>query len=310
LAAVLSTLEVEPGAVLMREGEPASSFVLIVEGRAVVTRTVDENEKVVGTASRGAIVGELALLRGAPRGATVTAEQHLIGLVGGIPAFSALLDSPGVGARVTRAAAQRMVAEVKPVESRQRDDVEFLLRPMLPTDRNSLTEAIARLSPESRRRRFFTLGPLSDRVLDYLVDLDFIDHFAWMVSTVDQPERGLIASARYIRTTSDPETAEVAFGVSDDYQGRGIATLLLGALAITARENGVRYFSASVLAENVPMRSVLNKAGAKWSYGEPGVVTTVVAVPSADELIRDPATVQGLREATRQVMVAASVAHA
>jgi CRP-like cAMP-binding protein len=303
---VLSTIDIEPGSVLMREGEPASSFVLIVEGRAVVTRADDPRATVVGTAGAGAIVGELALLRGTRRGATVTAERRVIGLLGGIPAFAALLDAPGVGARVTHAAAQRMVAEVKPVAARLRDDAPLTLRPMLPTDRTDLTRAIAGLSPESHRSRFFTLGPLSDRVIDYLVDLDFMDHFAWIVSPV--AETGLIAAARYIRATDDPATAEVAFGVADDQQGRGIGGLLLGALAIAARENGVVRFSATVLAENAPMRAVLDKAGARWSYGEPGVVTTVVAVPAPEGLIRDADTVQGLREAARQVRAAASVA--
>ena len=305
---MLSSIDVEPGAVLMREGEPASSFVLIVEGRAVVTRDDVKSHGVVGAAGPGAIVGELALLRGARRGATVTAEHRLSGLVGGIPAFAALLDAPGVGARVTRTAAQRLVAEVKPIEARVRDDLPLLLRPMLPTDRTRLTEAIGRLSPESHRSRFFTLGPLSERVIDYLVDLDFVDHFAWMVSTVDQSEARLVASARYIRTTDDPETAEVAFGVGDDHQGRGIGTLLLGALAIAARENGIVRFSADVLADNAPMRAVLDKAGASWDYGEPGVVTTVVPVPSPEGLIRDPATAEALRDSTRQITAAAGIA--
>jgi GNAT superfamily N-acetyltransferase len=145
-------------------------------------------------------------------------------------------------------------------------------------------------------------------VVDYLVDLDFVDHFAWMVSAVDQPGAPLVASARYIRTTDDPETAEVAFGVGDDLQGRGIGTFLLGALAIAARENGVFRFSANVLADNAPMRAVLNKAGASWAHGEPGVITTVVRVPAPDALIGDATTAQALRESARQISAAASVA--
>jgi hypothetical protein len=56
------------------------------------------------------------------------------------------------------------------------------------------------------------------------------------------------------------------------------------------------------------MRGVLDKAGASWTYGEPGVVTTLLAVPDPDELIRDPATVEALRTSTRQIMAAARVA--
>ena len=79
-------------------------------------------------------------------------------------------------------------------------------------------------------------------------------------------------------------------------------------MGLAGLENGVTRLSATVLGENAPMRAVLNKADATWAYDEPGVVTTVVPVPSPDGLIRDLETVQRLCDATRQVMAAASVA--
>ena len=48
----------------------------------------------------------------------------------------------------------------------------------------------------------------------------------------------------------DPTIAEIAFTVGDAYQGRGIGTFLMGALAVAARYDGVERVSARVLSES------------------------------------------------------------
>src|SRR5688500_2712662 len=59
----------KPGDTVMREGEPGDCFLLISQGSAAVLR----DGRKVGTAGPGSVVGELALLRGVPRNATVVA---------------------------------------------------------------------------------------------------------------------------------------------------------------------------------------------------------------------------------------------
>ena len=76
------------------------------------------------------------------------------------------------------------------------------------------------------------------------------------------PTDPVVADARFVRDESDPTVAEVAFIVGDAYQGRGIGTFLIGALAVAARCDGVQRFSARVLAENYPMRKILDRFGA------------------------------------------------
>ena len=71
-------------------------------------------------------------------------------------------------------------------------------------------------------------------------------------------------------TRTDPAVAEVAFIVGDDYQGRGIGTFLMGALAVAARGDGVQRFSARVLADNYPMRKILDRFGASLASRRPG----------------------------------------
>ncbi len=117
-----------------------------------------------------------------------------------------------------------------------------------------------------------------------------------------------MASARYIRERTAPDTAEVAFSVVDDYQGRGLGTLLVGALAVAAAQNGVRRFRARVLAENEPMRAILRRAGAQLDFAEPGVLETVVDVPAFGDGLPDLATANALRATARDIVVAADLA--
>ena len=75
LAASLEPVHVEPGTVLMRQGEAADGFVLIVAGSASVHRTEDGVEREIGAAGVGSIIGELAAVAGLAPGATVVARE-------------------------------------------------------------------------------------------------------------------------------------------------------------------------------------------------------------------------------------------
>ena len=67
LAAQLQPLTAAPGQVLMRQGERAVSFLAIRNGRAEVTHTGADGVSTVAELAPGLIVGEIALLRDAPR---------------------------------------------------------------------------------------------------------------------------------------------------------------------------------------------------------------------------------------------------
>src|SRR5947208_5045764 len=232
---MLSPVEVPSGAVLARQGEVAHSFLVVTTGEAAVFRDDGDGEHQVATVGPGAIVGELSVLRAAGRSATVTATRPLTGYAGDARAFAALLDVPGVAERVARTARQRLAANTRPVDVKLRDGARLRIRPILPTDRGKLADTQPGFSRESHYKRFFSAPPLSDKVVQYLVDVDYFDHFAWVALAADDVDEPGVASARYIRERTAPDTAEVAFSVVDDYQGRGLGTLLVGALAVAAR---------------------------------------------------------------------------
>jgi len=285
LVATLPITEHAPGQTLIRQGEPGASFLVILDGTVAISRADDAGEHDLGSAARGSILGELSMLTGWPRRATVTTITPTRVATGGREAFEHLLDQPELHERLTDAVAGRLAENVRPVPITLRDGESVALRPLLPRDREALAAEIAALSPESRRRRFFTGGQPSARVIDYLVNIDYVDHFAWVMMTPDGG-RG-VATARYIRLADDPEQAELAFGVAEDHQGKGIASQLLGALAAAASSAGITRFVAETLNDNAPMRAVLTKAGAKWDFQEPGILSTTFAVSGAQPLVDD-----------------------
>lgn len=130
-----------------------------------------------------------------------------------------------------------------------RDGARVTLRQLTRDDQQRLAASFARLSEESRYRRFFTTkSELSEADLDYLVDVDHRDHEA--IVAIDPETDELVGVARYVRLTEDGEVAEVAVTVADDWQRRGRGRALLDRLTYRARQEGVRRFSALVQNDN------------------------------------------------------------
>jgi protein lysine acetyltransferase len=300
LAAQLRPLTAAPGQVLMQQGELAVSFLIIGSGRAEVTHTgVDGHPTVVGL-TPGLIVGEIALLRDAPRTATVVATERLTGWVGGREAFSTMLEVPGMMDKLVRTARQRLAALITPIPVRMRDGTELYLRPVLPGDNERTIHGPVEFSSDTWYRRFQSTRTPTRSLMRYLFEVDYVDHFVFvMTDGLDGP---VVADARFVRDENDPTVAEVAFIVGDAYQGRGIGTFLMGALAVAAGYDGVQHFTARVLTENYPMRAILDHFGAVWHRDDLGVVTTVVDVPKPSELPCSAELVQQIRAVTRQVI--------
>ena len=89
--------------------------------------------------------------------------------------------------------------------------------------------------------------------------------------------------ARYVRDRDRPESAEVAVAVADGWQGNGVGTLLLRRLVDRAREEGIRRFTALMLADNEPMAHLLGGIGeTRVLDAGQGAVELAVALPQSD----------------------------
>jgi GNAT superfamily N-acetyltransferase len=140
------------------------------------------------------------------------------------------------------------------------------LLPILPTDKQLLQAGLARLSSESRYRRFLCPhNELSPQELRYLTEVDHVDHEALVALDATTGEG--VGVARYVRSSTEPAIAEFAVAVVDDWQGRGVGTALVVALAERARREGIGSFSALVLTDNERILNLLE------DLGKPRVVT-------------------------------------
>jgi acyl-CoA hydrolase/GNAT superfamily N-acetyltransferase len=139
------------------------------------------------------------------------------------------------------------------------DGREVIVRPVRMTDEEALQRLLYELSDESTYRRFLGYKHAHPHEeMQQLVDLDY-DRSMALVACL--PEDGsIIAVTRY---DVDPAThlAEIAFTVHDDWQCRGLGTLLMRRMTEIARARSVAGFTATVLASNKPMLGVFHRSG-------------------------------------------------
>ena len=141
-----------------------------------------------------------------------------------------------------------------------RDGTTLRLRPPADDDVPALVDFFADLSVRSRFLRFHGLALAGDRFVRTFVEPDWADKGALIGVMGDDGGERIVAVGNYVRLR-DPHTAEAAFAVADDFQGKGIGTRLLEQLAIRAAGHGVEAFIAEVLPENRAMLSVFENVG-------------------------------------------------
>ncbi|HWC31660.1 MAG TPA: GNAT family N-acetyltransferase [Actinomycetota bacterium] len=180
------------------------------------------------------------------------------------------------------------------------DGTRIRLRPIVPEDKALLVAGFERMSPESRYRRFMApLEELTPELLVRLTEVDYRNHFAWLALALDDPLTPGAGVARYVRLPDEPEVAEAAVTVIDDYHGRGIGTLLLQALGAVALENGIRRFRSYAVEANVPLRELMHNLGAHVEHDSPGLVRVEVDLPARAEELKGTPLYEVLRAVAR-----------
>ena len=150
--------------------------------------------------------------------------------------------------------------EPRVVELRDRTKVH--LRPIVPEDEPLLHEAVAAMSERTVYFRFFSpIKRMSDAMAHRLAVVDYNDRFA-LVATTHKPaaKERIVGVARYDRARGT-DVAEVAVAVIDEFQRRGLGSILLAELASVARRHGIKSFQLIVLPENREMLGLLRNMG-------------------------------------------------
>jgi acetyl coenzyme A synthetase (ADP forming)-like protein len=175
------------------------------------------------------------------------------------------------------------VARNETVDVILRDGSTLRLRPPVEADRKALVRFYEELSDRSLYLRFHGHPAVDERLVEPVLDSDWIDRGALIGSVTEGGEDNVVALANYVRLR-DPSAAEVAFTVADTYQGRGIGTRLLEQLAARAAAHGIERFVGEVMADNASMIGVFERVGFDVSrtLGGGEVEMTFPIAPTAD----------------------------
>jgi RimJ/RimL family protein N-acetyltransferase len=160
--------------------------------------------------------------------------------------------------------------------------VRVLFRLIRSDDKDMLLEGFRQLSDHSRYERFFThLETLSEEQLRYLTEVDHENHSAWLAIAVDGERHRGVGVGRWIRLADEPDVAEVAVTVIDEFHRQGLGRTLLYLCAQSALSKGVRAFRAWVLHDNKATLRMLERAGAARGRWESGVFEVTIPLKEA-----------------------------
>jgi acetate---CoA ligase (ADP-forming) len=150
-----------------------------------------------------------------------------------------------------------------------RDGSTLRVRPIRADDEEELSRFFSKLSLESRVFRFFAAVTNAGASIKRMMDVDYSARYGLVA--VSGAGHEIVGHAMYV--LMDTRKAELALAVADEYQGRGLGTILLGQLAQAAAEAGIDVLEAVVRPENHRMLGVLRESGFPvQSRSEPGEI--------------------------------------
>lgn len=142
------------------------------------------------------------------------------------------------------------------------DGKRVLLRPVRPEDRRRFEVGLSLVSMKSRKARFLSsISSFTAQQLEYLTDVDQVDHVAWGALDAEDFDFPGYGVGRFVRCDEDPTSAEVGVVVIDDLQGRGLGRIFLALLYVIARARGFASLQATVHPTNDFMTHWLESLG-------------------------------------------------
>jgi RimJ/RimL family protein N-acetyltransferase len=147
------------------------------------------------------------------------------------------------------------------------------------SDGEALLRLFYRLSPETIYRRFHSPVVRPEQAHpERLLDIDHFNREA-VVAVVDGE---IVGVARYFRQPG-ASSAELAVVVADDWQRQGVATRMVGGLAVLARSAGVERFTATIQPDNRPALALLRRFHPPGATFSQGLCEATVRIGEKDE---------------------------
>ncbi len=151
-----------------------------------------------------------------------------------------------------------------PIESiALRDGTPVQVRSLRLDDTERIKAFFYRLSPQSIFYRLLEYRTaITDAEARLLCDMDGRTRVAIAATSLMDDAEHIIAVARYsLVDPADGETGEAAIVVQDDYQKRGLGTILIRRLVEYARAHGVRRFVATIHSNNAQILRFIERSG-------------------------------------------------
>lgn len=156
-----------------------------------------------------------------------------------------------------------------------RDGSSVLIRPINKLDKDLERAFIEGLNQESRRYRFLgAIGEPSERMLEDLTNIDHTHQVAFVAVAEEDADKRIVGVSRY-GTGTDGRDCESAVTVEEDWQHKGLGTVLMNHLVDTARARGIRRMYSIDSAENTHMNDLARHLGFRTS-ADPDDSTQVI----------------------------------
>src|SRR5579859_197941 len=135
------------------------------------------------------------------------------------------------------------------------------IRPIRITDADMEAAFIRGLSPQTKRYRFLGgVKELSAGEISRLCDIDGKHSMAFVATIRDDGRETEVGVSRYAPDSS-ADVREIAVTVADEWQRKGLGTMLMKRLIKSARDNGVKHLYSIDLADNAAMRALADDLG-------------------------------------------------
>lgn len=181
------------------------------------------------------------------------------------------------------------------IETVLADGRSVCLRTIRPSDEARIREGIAQMSDRSRYLRFFSaFRTPPESVVKRLSAVDGHDHIGWGAILLDGADYPPIAAAHAIRTVEDAAEGELAVAVLDDYQGLGLARMLIATVLADCVDEALDRLTMQVLGENRAATGLLLALGANVVRSDGSVTTFALSPATALERLRSGAQPPGL----------------
>ena len=254
LAACVQPLRAAAGQVLMQQGEQAVSFPAHLVGHrrdrhASEPTTWCPSDRRLRARSSGR-----SPCCATSRIATVTTTEPLTGWVGDNDAFTRMVQIPGVMPRLLPPYASGSPLSSRPIPIRVRDGTDLLPAPGAPGDGERTVHGHVLFSSETLYRRFMTARAAHPRIAALPVAGRLRRPLRVGGDRRERPGGRRALCSRPGRSDGRRDRVHRRRRLS----GPGHRELLIGALSIAAKLDGVERFSARMLSENAPMRAIMD----------------------------------------------------